>query len=133
MSLGSSPHRQPLISQPFTRLEVPRRRSSQFLIITPSLAPCAHLSPALSTRTMCSTSFTVLASTQGTSLKFSLQDYMSLTCIFSYWDFSVSEEYSYVRASADAGITTFRYDRLGTGLSEKPSDSYKYVLFKSRC
>lgn len=47
--------------------------------------------------------------------------------MFSYWDFSVSEEYSYVRASADAGISTFRYDRLGTGLSEKPADSYKYA------
>ncbi|KAF7980133.1 hypothetical protein HWV62_39567 [Athelia sp. TMB] len=45
----------------------------------------------------------------------------------SYWDFSSSEEYSYVRASAAAGISTFRYDRLGTGLSEKPADSYAYV------
>ncbi|KZP02488.1 alpha/beta-hydrolase [Athelia psychrophila] len=45
----------------------------------------------------------------------------------SYWDFSVSEEYSYVRASAAAGISTFRYDRLGTGLSEKPADSYNVV------
>ena len=45
----------------------------------------------------------------------------------SYWDFSVSEEYSYVRAAADAGFTTFRYDRLGTGLSDKPRDAYKYA------
>ncbi|KAF7983036.1 hypothetical protein HWV62_24690 [Athelia sp. TMB] len=45
----------------------------------------------------------------------------------SYWDFSPSEEYSYVRASAAAGISTFRYDRLGTGLSEKPADSYAIV------
>ncbi|KAF7980110.1 hypothetical protein HWV62_39521 [Athelia sp. TMB] len=45
----------------------------------------------------------------------------------SYWDFSSSEEYSYVRASAAAGISTFRYDRLGTGLSEKPADSYGIV------
>ncbi|KAF7980111.1 hypothetical protein HWV62_39523 [Athelia sp. TMB] len=45
----------------------------------------------------------------------------------SYWDFSPSEEYSYVRASAAAGIATFRYDRLGTGLSEKPADSYTIV------
>ncbi|KAF7980121.1 hypothetical protein HWV62_39543 [Athelia sp. TMB] len=45
----------------------------------------------------------------------------------SYWDFSASEEYSYVRASAAAGISTFRYDRLGTGLSEKPADSYAIV------
>lgn len=45
----------------------------------------------------------------------------------SYWDFSASPEYSYVGAAAEAGYTTFRYDRLGTGLSEKPSDAYKYV------
>ncbi|KAF7983046.1 hypothetical protein HWV62_24710 [Athelia sp. TMB] len=45
----------------------------------------------------------------------------------SYWDFSSSEEYSYVRASAAAGISTFRYDRLGTGLSEKPADSFAIV------
>ncbi|KAH9837855.1 alpha beta-hydrolase [Rhodofomes roseus] len=45
----------------------------------------------------------------------------------SYWDFAASEEYSYVRAAADAGYTTFRYDRLGTGLSEKPSDAYNVV------
>ncbi|KAF7983051.1 hypothetical protein HWV62_24720 [Athelia sp. TMB] len=48
-----------------------------------------------------------------------------------YWDFVVgdsdAEEYSYVRASAAAGISTFRYDRLGTGLSEKPADSYNVV------
>lgn len=37
------------------------------------------------------------------------------------------ENYSYVRAAADAGFTTFRYDRLGTGLSEKPQDAYKYA------
>ena len=43
----------------------------------------------------------------------------------SYWDFSASEEYSYVRAASEAGFTTFRYDRLGTGLSEKPQDAYK--------
>ncbi|KAF7980105.1 hypothetical protein HWV62_39511 [Athelia sp. TMB] len=45
-----------------------------------------------------------------------------------YWDFVVgdAEEYSYVRASAAAGISTFRYDRLGTGLSEKPADSYNF-------
>ena len=46
----------------------------------------------------------------------------------SYWDFAASEEYSYVRAAADAGYTTFRYDRLGTGLSEKPADAYKSVV-----
>lgn len=45
----------------------------------------------------------------------------------SYWDFAAAPEYSYVRAAADAGYTTFRFDRLGTGLSQKPSDAYKYV------
>ncbi|KAF7796598.1 hypothetical protein EIP86_007780 [Pleurotus ostreatoroseus] len=47
----------------------------------------------------------------------------------SYWDFVAdgSEDYSYVRAAADAGYTTFRYDRLGTGLSEKPNDAYNVV------
>ncbi|EGN93867.1 hypothetical protein SERLA73DRAFT_188982 [Serpula lacrymans var. lacrymans S7.3] len=45
-----------------------------------------------------------------------------------YWDFSVdNDQYSYVSASADAGIATFRYDRLGTGLSEKPHDAYTIV------
>ena len=48
---------------------------------------------------------------------------------YSYWDFTVPEDYSYVRAAADAGFTTFRYDRLGTGLSEKPQDAYKFVVF----
>ena len=47
--------------------------------------------------------------------------------LHSYWDFSVSEEYSYVRAAAGAGYATFRYDRLGTGLSQKPADAYKHV------
>lgn len=48
----------------------------------------------------------------------------------SYWDFSPdgSDDYSYVSAAADAGYTTFRYDRLGTGLSEHPQDAYKYVI-----
>lgn len=50
----------------------------------------------------------------------------------SYWDFAAAPEYSYVRAAADAGYTTFRYDRLGTGLSEKPSDAYKYVSSHTR-
>ncbi|EPQ54849.1 alpha/beta-hydrolase [Gloeophyllum trabeum ATCC 11539] len=47
----------------------------------------------------------------------------------SYWDFAVpgKDEYSYVSAAADAGYTTFRYDRLGTGLSEHPSDTYNEV------
>ena len=45
----------------------------------------------------------------------------------SYWDFSPdgSDDYSYVSAAAGAGYTTFRYDRLGTGLSDHPQDAYK--------
>lgn len=46
----------------------------------------------------------------------------------SYWNFrgsGVPENYSYVRAAADAGYTTFRYDRLATGLSEHPEDGYE--------
>lgn len=45
----------------------------------------------------------------------------------SYWDFAVNgtDEYSYVAAASEAGYITFRYDRLGTGLSEKPTDGYK--------
>ena len=53
----------------------------------------------------------------------------------SYWDFvpnNTTEKYSYVRAASDAGYITFRYDQLGTGLSEHPQDAYKYVLFISR-
>jgi hypothetical protein len=45
----------------------------------------------------------------------------------SYWNLrgaGVPENYSYVRAAADAGYSTFRYDRLGTGFSEHP-DPYK--------
>ena len=48
----------------------------------------------------------------------------------SYWDFvpdNSTEDYSYVHAASDAGYVTFRYDRLGTGLSEHPQDTYKYV------
>ena len=45
----------------------------------------------------------------------------------SYWDFSPDggDEYSYVAAAANAGHATFRYDQLGTGLSEHPQDAYK--------
>jgi hypothetical protein len=45
-----------------------------------------------------------------------------------YWDFrgsGVPENYSYVYAAAQAGLTTFRYDRLGAGLSDHPADAYK--------
>jgi len=49
----------------------------------------------------------------------------------SYWDFASSEKgedyYSYVAAAADAGHSTFRYDRLGTGLSEHPADTFNVV------
>ncbi|CAD6581137.1 MAG: hypothetical protein CYPHOPRED_001494 [Cyphobasidiales sp. Tagirdzhanova-0007] len=46
----------------------------------------------------------------------------------SYWDFAATDEdYSYVSAAAQAGHTTFHYDRLGTGLSEKPEDAYNTV------
>ncbi|TFK48793.1 alpha beta-hydrolase [Heliocybe sulcata] len=47
----------------------------------------------------------------------------------SYWDFAVdgSDEHSYVSAAAAAGYSTFRYDRLGTGLSEHPNDTYNVV------
>jgi pimeloyl-ACP methyl ester carboxylesterase len=40
----------------------------------------------------------------------------------SYWDFPYQpERYSYVRAMRDAGIATFRLDRLGTGDSNRPA------------
>ncbi|EJU00142.1 alpha/beta-hydrolase, partial [Dacryopinax primogenitus] len=45
-----------------------------------------------------------------------------------YWDFQYdSEMYSYVWAASAAGYTTFRYDRLGTGLSEHPIDGLNVV------
>ncbi|KIJ67168.1 hypothetical protein HYDPIDRAFT_180201 [Hydnomerulius pinastri MD-312] len=46
-----------------------------------------------------------------------------------YWDLAVgnNDTYSFVAAAADAGIATFRYDRLGTGMSEKPNDTYNVV------
>jgi hypothetical protein len=46
----------------------------------------------------------------------------------SYWNFQspdVPDDHLYVVAAANAGYTTFRYDRLGTGHSEHPSDAYK--------
>lgn len=48
----------------------------------------------------------------------------------SYWDFNYAgeeQDYSYVSAAAKAGHSTFRFDRLGTGLSEKPADTYNVV------
>ncbi|KIP01152.1 hypothetical protein PHLGIDRAFT_131352 [Phlebiopsis gigantea 11061_1 CR5-6] len=47
----------------------------------------------------------------------------------SYWDFSPDggDTYSYVSAAAGEGYTTFRYDRLGTGLSDHPQDAYNIV------
>ncbi|KZT59596.1 alpha/beta-hydrolase [Calocera cornea HHB12733] len=45
----------------------------------------------------------------------------------TYWDFSYQpQKYSYVYAAAEAGYTTFAYDRLGTGKSDKP-DGYHVV------
>ncbi|CBQ68236.1 conserved hypothetical protein [Sporisorium reilianum SRZ2] len=38
----------------------------------------------------------------------------------SYWDFTLSPEYSVVKHAASYGYSTFRYDRLGTGGSETP-------------
>lgn len=61
---------------------------------------------------------------------------LSLTCIqtrsigfdSSYWDFAATgQDYSYVSAAAKAGHSTFRYDRLGTGLSEHPAETYNVV------
>ncbi|KIJ63687.1 hypothetical protein HYDPIDRAFT_92149 [Hydnomerulius pinastri MD-312] len=48
---------------------------------------------------------------------------------YRYWDFAPGGEntYSYVYASAAAGLATFRYDRLGTGLSAHPYDAYNVV------
>jgi len=47
----------------------------------------------------------------------------------SYWDFTAdgTNTYSYIYSAAAAGHSTFRYDRLGTGLSEKPTDGYNVV------
>jgi hypothetical protein len=48
----------------------------------------------------------------------------------SYWNFQgegVDPSYAYVRQAAEQGYTTFRYDRLGTGLSEHPGDAYNVV------
>jgi hypothetical protein len=47
----------------------------------------------------------------------------------SYWHFTnygdVPVNNSYIVHAANAGHTTFRYDRLGTGQSEHPEDAYK--------
>lgn len=54
----------------------------------------------------------------------------------SYWDFSPDDQtdaYSYVYAAAAAGHITFRYDRLGTGGSEHPMDTNKYVKHIRPC
>lgn len=49
----------------------------------------------------------------------------------SYWNYQgqgvPEQDYSYVYQAAAQGITTFRYDRLGTGLSQRPSDGYNVV------
>lgn len=51
----------------------------------------------------------------------------------NYWNFQSSElgvkeaDYSYAYAAAAKGYATFRYDRLGTGSSERPKDGYNVV------
>ncbi|KAG9007985.1 hypothetical protein FRB94_008310 [Tulasnella sp. JGI-2019a] len=48
----------------------------------------------------------------------------------SYWNFGgpgIPSNHSYVEWAAAAGYNTFRYDRLGTGLSEHPEDAYNIV------
>ncbi|KAK0518766.1 hypothetical protein OC835_007743, partial [Tilletia horrida] len=51
----------------------------------------------------------------------------------SYWNIRSDEydlpeeEYSYVYQAHKAGYSTFRYDRLGTGQSERPIDGYNDV------
>ncbi|KAE8209762.1 hypothetical protein CF327_g6286 [Tilletia walkeri] len=51
----------------------------------------------------------------------------------SYWNirsdtYNLSESnYSYVYQAHQAGYSTFRYDRLGTGQSERPADGYNLV------
>ncbi|EPQ29166.1 uncharacterized protein PFL1_03453 [Pseudozyma flocculosa PF-1] len=42
----------------------------------------------------------------------------------SYWDFTLSPEYSFVKHAASHGYSTFRYDRLGTGKSQTPSNGF---------
>ncbi|SNX84211.1 uncharacterized protein MEPE_02919 [Melanopsichium pennsylvanicum] len=45
----------------------------------------------------------------------------------SYWDYGLSSEYSLVKHAASYGISTFRYDRLGTGNSETPANGFDVV------
>lgn len=51
----------------------------------------------------------------------------------NYWNFQSSKlgvkeaDYSYAYAAAAKGYATFRYDRLGTGSSERPADGYNVV------
>ncbi|MCO5590044.1 hypothetical protein L7F22_044013 [Adiantum nelumboides] len=48
----------------------------------------------------------------------------------NYWNFHnealgvKEQDYSYAYAAAEKGFSTFRYDRLGTGASERPEDGY---------
>jgi pimeloyl-ACP methyl ester carboxylesterase len=50
-----------------------------------------------------------------------------LTVNSSYWDAELNpEKYSYVDAALDAGYSIMIYDRLGTGLSDKP-DAYSVL------
>lgn len=49
----------------------------------------------------------------------------------NYWNFHgdgvPEQQYSYAYQAAAAGYATFRYDRLGTGASQKPQDGYNVV------
>lgn len=50
----------------------------------------------------------------------------------AYWNFGgdlgvPQNEYSFIYEATKAGYATFRYDRLGTGESEKPEDGYNVV------
>lgn len=48
-------------------------------------------------------------------------------CLIRYWDVEIEPDtYSYVRAAVKAGYSILTYDRLGTGLSDKP-DAYDIV------
>ncbi|UZJ52421.1 hypothetical protein CBS101457_001741 [Exobasidium rhododendri] len=48
-----------------------------------------------------------------------------------YWNYQgdgvPAEDYSYVYAAAAKGISTFRYDRIGTGASQMPQDGYNVI------
>jgi len=45
----------------------------------------------------------------------------------SYWNYALAPEYSFVKHAASYGYSTFRYDRLGCGNSETPSNGFDVV------